>query len=86
MDTNMTTWNTECFGALAMSTLPTHPIVSADCAKTQGTTVSTATSALIDPAYKGSIVAAGTGVRFDRTVAPIKTSDVSTPRLQGPPV
>lgn len=87
MDKNMTTWNTEIFGALAMSTLPTHSIVAAGRGKTQGTTVSTGTCALIDPAYDGSIVVFGADARFGRTVAPNQTtSDVSTPRLQGPPV
>lgn len=86
MDKTMTTWNTEIFGALAMSALPTHPIVAPARGKDQGITVSTATCALIDPAYGSSIVGFGFGDRLVRTVAPTQTIDVETPRLHGPPV
>ncbi|MEO7070143.1 MAG: hypothetical protein ABI131_06590 [Nostocoides sp.] len=86
MDKTMTTMDTEIFGALAMSALPTHSFVGADCGKTQGITVSAAKSALVDPAYDGTTVVVGFGDRSDRTVAPTQTIAVATPRLHGPSV
>lgn len=86
MDKTMTTWNTEIFGALAMSALPTHPIVAPVIRKGQGTTVSTASCTLIDPAYDGTVAALGFGDRFGRIVALTHTTDVATARLLGPPV
>ncbi len=86
MDTTMTTWNTEIFGALAMSALPTHPIVAPADGKDQGTTVSTPSCALTGPAYDSTVAVLGFGDRFGRIVAPTQTTDVATPRLLGPPV